>query len=414
MRIGLIVVILWSIPMTFTVIALDGGSMGSIDDMPHPQHIFEVTGEIIQHENSFIVPSNASLVISNPQTRTKIILPQGTDVINVSSSEVDVVYEDFKIERLNITEITKIFIPFNYGSVVNGTQNFTLKIYFNKLFSYYDLDEFYSTYEIDWGDNFWTAGNQGLPYMLSHRYKQPGTYNITISLIDKDGVRYSLSRDQTFDITTAQYISFWSKENKDPLTIGTSSMLAMFFFVGLAYTETGRYKLLALLTIAFPMLATNEKEDVLDQFVRGQIYGYIKTNPGTHYNEIMRELDIKNGTLSYHLYVLEKTGIIKSRMEHMRYRAFYPTEMKFPEEERYRLTDLQMKIMELIQSNKGTSQKQIAKQLDETHQTISYNIKVLEQSGLISVVKKGRKNHCYIRNDILSNPYVPHHENSMN
>jgi predicted transcriptional regulator len=232
--------------------------------------------------------------------------------------------------------------------------------------------------------------------------------------MDEDGVKYSLSRLYSFNISTAQYITFWSRENKDPLTIGTSSTIATIFFVGLAYTETGRYKLLALLTLAFPMLANTEKEDILDQFVRGQIYGYIKTNPGTHYNQIMRELDIKNGTLSYHLYVLEKTGVIKSRMEHMRYRAFYTTDMKFPEEERYRLTDLQMKILELIHSNKGTNQKQLVKKLNETHQTISYNIKVLEQAGLISVVKKGRKTHCYIREDLQAHPHISFSENSAN
>ena len=57
-----------------------------------------------------------------------------------------------------------------------------------------------------------------------------------------------------------------------------------------------------------------QKDDELDKFVRGQIYGYIKTNPGVHYNKIRREIDIKNGTLSYHLRVLEKTELIKCQI----------------------------------------------------------------------------------------------------
>ena len=65
----------------------------------------------------------------------------------------------------------------------------------------------------------------------------------------------------------------------------------------------------------FPMFTQERKDDVLDHFVRGEIYGFIRANPGSHYNQMMRELDIKNGTLSYHLYILEKTGIVKSRKE---------------------------------------------------------------------------------------------------
>ena len=78
------------------------------------------------------------------------------------------------------------------------------------------------------------------------------------------------------------------------------------------------------------MFTRVQKDDVLDQFVRGEIYGYVKTNPGATYNEIMQKLGLKNGTLSYHLHMLEKMEMIKSRLEGIRYRAFYPTGMKFP------------------------------------------------------------------------------------
>ena len=144
-----------------------------------------------------------------------------------------------------------------------------------------------------------------------------------------------------------------------------------------------------------PLYTRIQKEDVLDQFVRGKIYGYIKGNPGVHYNQIMKNLDVKNGTLSYHLHMLEKTGMIQSRKEGVRYRAFYPSNMRFPDEERYRLTDLQLKILKIIKNKNGINQKEIASILDEKHQTISYNIKVLHQAGLIGIIKKGRKTYLY-------------------
>jgi len=140
-----------------------------------------------------------------------------------------------------------------------------------------------------------------------------------------------------------------------------------------------------------------QKEDVLDQFVRGQIYGYIRTNPGVHYNQIRRGMDVKNGTLSYHLSVLEKTELIKSRREGLRYRAFYPTGMKFPKEQRFRLTEFQISIIDVIKENEGITQKEIAVKLGKKPQTINYNIKVLGQADIIEVIKKGRKTVCYIK-----------------
>jgi predicted transcriptional regulator len=186
------------------------------------------------------------------------------------------------------------------------------------------------------------------------------------------------------------------KKNKEPVTVTTTSVSVL--AIGLfALTETGKYKLLALLPLLIPMYTRIQKEDVLDQFVRGQIFGYIKTNPGVHYNQIRRGIDVKNGTLSYHLSVLEKTELIKSRREGVRYRAFYPTNMRFPKEQRFRLTEFQIKIIDVIKENAGINQKQIAKKLGKKPQTINYNIKVLEQADLINVVKKGRKTTCYYR-----------------
>jgi len=171
--------------------------------------------------------------------------------------------------------------------------------------------------------------------------------------------------------------------------------------VGLAvFTESGKYKLLLMFTLLLPLYTRIQKEDVLDQFVRGQIYGFIKTNPGVHYNQILRKVGVKNGTLSYHLGVLEKTELIQSRREGLKYRAFYPTGMNFPKAERFRLTDLQIQIIGFIRSQPGLTQKEIARSLGQKPQTINYNIKVLGQAGLISVEKAGRKTRCFPVSDV--------------
>ena len=138
-----------------------------------------------------------------------------------------------------------------------------------------------------------------------------------------------------------------------------------------------------------------QKDDVLDHFVRGEIYGIIKDNPGICYNEIMKKLDVKNGTLSYHLHKLEKMEMVKSRREGLKHRAFYSKGIKFPQEERFRLTELQVDILDTIKTNNGITQRGIAKMLGKKPQTINYNIKVLQQSELIKLQRRGRKTVCY-------------------
>ncbi len=80
-------------------------------------------------------------------------------------------------------------------------------------------------------------------------------------------------------------------------------------------SETIKYKYFLLLGLLFPLFTRIHKNEALESPFRDEIYGYIKTNPGTHYTKIKRKLEIGNGTLAHHLSILEKTGYITSRTE---------------------------------------------------------------------------------------------------
>jgi len=146
----------------------------------------------------------------------------------------------------------------------------------------------------------------------------------------------------------------------------------------------------------FPLFTRIKKDEGLENFERGRIFGFIENNPGTHYTEIMKNLGIGNGTLSHHLYMLEKMNMIKSRQEGIRYRAFYMTSMQYPEKEAFRFTKLQTEIMNLIKENNGITEKEIELKLGEKQQTISYNVKMLQRKDIIRLEKKGRDTYCYI------------------
>ncbi|MEM4264951.1 MAG: hypothetical protein QW505_04145, partial [Thermoplasmata archaeon] len=54
-----------------------------------------------------------------------------------------------------------------------------------------------------------------------------------------------------------------------------------------------------------------KREEILDNFVRGTIYGFIKANPGASFSEIKKRLSISNGTTIYHLEILMKEKFIR-------------------------------------------------------------------------------------------------------
>lgn len=303
----------------------------------------------------------------------------------------DNIINNFRSENFSETYSENVSKNFQYSK--NGLRNFNIKIYFIDFIEYSDqLNLSVKSYIIEWGNGEITKGEgENLPESVSHKYTKEGKYPIKIILEFNDGTILMYTQNATFRLTTEEYVKFWTHENKEAIATTTIGL----GILGFALTETGKYKIISLLFFTIPMYTRIKKEDTLDNFVRGQIYGYIKTNPGITYNQILKNLKIKNGTLSYHLKMLEKMEMVKSRREGIRYRAFYPMDVSFPKEERYRLTDLQVKIIKSIKNNSGINQKQLAKKLNKNYQTINYNIKTLERAGLIKLKKEGKNTFLF-------------------
>lgn len=169
-------------------------------------------------------------------------------------------------------------------------------------------------------------------------------------------------------------------------------LLAAFASMAIASTESAGFSLFNI--FAFPLYTRIKKDEVLDHFVRGQIYGYIVSNPGKHYNSIREKLKVTNGTLSYHLRTLEVQGFIKSRKESI-YRRFYPIEMRFPRDKGVKLSDMQMTILAALRRRPAPTQKDIAEDLGISQQVASYNLRILARKGFVQVRKEGRKRMYY-------------------
>jgi predicted transcriptional regulator len=147
-------------------------------------------------------------------------------------------------------------------------------------------------------------------------------------------------------------------------------------------------------TIFFPMFTRIRRENVLDLFVRGQIYEYIRKHPGAHYNEIKSEMQLNNGTLAYHIKTLMLQGFVKASRDGM-YKRFYMTDINPKVGEGRRFSKLQTSIIAIIKKKPGLCQSDIARILDIPFSVVNYNIKLLVRQKAIRIEDAGRKQHCY-------------------
>jgi len=178
-----------------------------------------------------------------------------------------------------------------------------------------------------------------------------------------------------------------------PSYLSITGIIALLIIVS---TETGKYGLFK--TLVVPLYSRLKKDELLEHFVRGQIYGRIMSHPGEHYNHIKAKLGVTNGTLSHHLRTLELQGYIKSHRDGT-YKRFYPTGMKIPRKKGIQLSDLQMGMVDAIRQTPGISQKDIAQIEGISQQSVSYNLAILERMGILDSTRNGVKKKYFISTD---------------
>jgi predicted transcriptional regulator len=170
-----------------------------------------------------------------------------------------------------------------------------------------------------------------------------------------------------------------------------STLTTVAFLIGLV--ESLKIKFLSVVLV--PLYSRIKKDEVLDNFTRGAIYGFIVANPGAHYNLIKQELMLNNGAIIYHLDILERKGYINSEKAGI-FKKYYPKGFKKEGGILEMLTDLQRRIFHEIEANPGVSQKEIANRMNITARALNYHIKTLMKSQLIMLERVGRRTLCFI------------------
>ncbi|UCH89300.1 MAG: winged helix-turn-helix transcriptional regulator [Thermoplasmata archaeon] len=229
---------------------------------------------------------------------------------------------------------------------------------------------------------------------------EPGVHLISLQVYDGQGHSASTSVEITVLPEESDVVSN-NVEDKQGLvfdstgaTAGTATcilIILVYFFGG---TEVGKYKLLG---FAIPLYSKLTKKMVLDHETRGIIRGYILANPGDHFTSIKNHIGLKNGTLAYHLKILERENLIKSHRDGI-FKRFYPMNVKISKDLVH--MSKQEIILNTIIENPGVTRKDLANMIGLSRQVVNYHSKGLIQAGLIRSEKYGKKIQYYANEPI--------------
>ena len=128
---------------------------------------------------------------------------------------------------------------------------------------------------------------------------------------------------------------------------------------------------------------------------RDKILKIINSVPGIRYRDILRLTNLNNGTLSYHLSILEKRSIIKiGRTENSNITRYFPAST--PSGETLILSYLKIKttkgiiLMLLHTDGNGASFSEIVNHIKKAPSTTSWNLKRLVESKIVGR-KRGKE-----------------------
>lgn len=156
--------------------------------------------------------------------------------------------------------------------------------------------------------------------------------------------------------------------------------------------EVGKW---ALLSLFLPLYSKINKEEMLNHPVRHKIHGYIIGNPGAHFGLIKQDLKLGNGQVVYHLKRLIQANLIYSKADGIRKR-FYPKDFPQSEINGYYLTKTEEKMLELIENNKGITQKEIALECEISRQVAKYHLSKMEEVEVIRTEAAGRETKYFL------------------
>jgi predicted transcriptional regulator len=148
----------------------------------------------------------------------------------------------------------------------------------------------------------------------------------------------------------------------------------------------------------------HEEEDVLEMETRKEIFEHVQANPGVHFSQLKRDLDMETGLLQHHLRTLEEYDVLTSDDHQGKRRLFVARELD--EEERAILSSLRYEttrhiLLFLIEESEARN-RAIAEELGVSPATVSWHVSRLVDDSIVSEVRDGRTTRYTVTDEELT------------
>ncbi|MBI2078262.1 MAG: helix-turn-helix domain-containing protein [Euryarchaeota archaeon] len=140
-------------------------------------------------------------------------------------------------------------------------------------------------------------------------------------------------------------------------------------------------------------MADEGKFRLLELENRRRIYEFLKEAPGTHLRALQRELSMPIGTLEYHLYQMEREGLLVTR-EDGRFKAYF-TQENLDRRDRdflyYLRQEMPRRIALEVANEPGVRFQALVGRLPISASTLSFHLKKLLHAEIVSEEPIGRE-----------------------
>ncbi|HKZ63990.1 MAG TPA: PKD domain-containing protein [Thermoplasmata archaeon] len=226
----------------------------------------------------------------------------------------------------------------------------------------------------DFGD-----GTAGSGVVVTHRYARNGTFAVTLTVTDDGGLEGT---------ATEAVVVSPVPESDDRMIIGIITII-----IGVIILVLWRLRFVWFPYFILWCYTKLRRDEVLDNFTRGEIYGFIRSSPGESYSDIKRNLGLPTGELTYHLAVLERMGLVRSVPDRAR-KLFYPADVPVPRNGGD-LRAWQIRIVGILKGDPGIDVSDLAGLLGVSRQVALYHLRKLASADHVRLERRFARLRAY-------------------
>lgn len=147
-------------------------------------------------------------------------------------------------------------------------------------------------------------------------------------------------------------------------------------------------------------------DEVFENENRKRIIDAVLADPGIHFNELSRQCDLVPGQLEWHLDVLTSYGVITKRSvgQYVVYIPVFPRNPLDNLDLALAKSKTTLQVFRVIENMPGITATEIARDLEMAKSSVKYHVDKLQENGLITSTRNGRRLELRTLENPPSNP----------